>query len=130
MRSTVLKATLAGIGVYVLSSILFAGVLLKISHHELLRWILYGTPGYAACIAAYLSPKRKLLIGMSMALYGAVMGPLSTPMYEYFGLPVDYIGTPLETFVIYLVYCAIWAVVGSGMGIVLSQAIHRYSDRS
>ena len=119
-RSTVQRALLAGIGVLVLAHVLYAGVLIKVSYHEFLRWILLGAPGFAACIAAYMSPSRKLLMGISMALYGAVIGMLSAVGYEYFGLHVDRIGGPLATFVILFAYDAALSVVGSVVGVFLS----------
>jgi hypothetical protein len=118
---TAQRAVLAGIGVLILAQLLYIGVLLKINHHELLRWILLGAPGLAAFIAAYSAPNRKLLIGLSMALYGALIGMLSAIGYEYFGLHVDRIGGLFATFMILLAYYAALSIVGSVAGLFLSR---------
>jgi hypothetical protein len=129
IRITALKAMLIGIGVLVLAQVLYVGVLVKINHHEFLRWALLGAPSLAACIASYMSSTRKLLIGTSMALYGTLIGMLSALGYEYFGLPVDYIGDPLAIFPVLLTYYAVLAIVGSVAGIVLSQVMYRHSSQ-
>lgn len=120
-RVTAARAVLAGIGVLVFAQVLYILVLFQIDHYELLRWMLLGAPGLAACITAYLSPNRKLLMGISMALYGAMIGLLSAIGYEYFGLHVDRIGGGLVTFTVLLTYYASLSVVGSVAGIFLSQ---------
>jgi hypothetical protein len=121
IRGTVLKAILAGIGVLVLAQVLYVGVLLKIAHHEFLRLVLLGAPGFAALVAAYLAPNRKLLIGVSMSFHGAVIGLLSAIGYEQFGLPVDHIGGLLATFLILITYYTAWSIAGSLMGTFLSR---------
>ena len=124
MRLTVPRAMMAGIGILILDLILYSWVLLAANSHEFLRYISLSAPGLAACVTAYLSSRQKLLVGMSMAVYGALGGMLSDPLYEYFGLYIDHVGTPLETFVIRLVYCSALAALGSVVGIVLSRIIH------
>jgi hypothetical protein len=65
-RWTVPKASLAGIGVFVVGQVLYV----IFSYHELLRLVLLGAPGFAAFVAAYLAPRRKMAVGMSMAIRG------------------------------------------------------------
>lgn len=124
-RVTAPRAVLTGIGVLVFAQVLYVGVLIKIGHHELLRWILLGAPGFAACITAYLSINRKLLMGVSMALYGVMIGILSTIGYDYFGMHVDRIGGLQTTFAVLLAYYAALSVVGSMAGIFLSRLAKR-----
>lgn len=121
------KVTAAGIGVLILAQVLYVRVLATISHHKLLRWVLLGAPGFAACITAYLSPNWKLLTGTSMALYGAAIGMLSAMLYESFDLPVDRIGGPLATFAVLLVYYAALSIVGSEAGMTLSRILYRHA---
>lgn len=121
MHRTISKATLAGIGVLILAQALYIGVLVKITHHELLRLLLLIAPSLAAFIAAYLAPRRKLLVGLSMALYGAVIGVLSAFWYESFGLHVDRIGGVWATFLILLVYYLALSLVGGAGGYFLSR---------
>ena len=56
-----------------------------------------------------------------MAIYGAIIGMLSSIGYEYFGLHVDRIGEPLTTFAVLLTYYAVLSIVGSVVGIILSR---------
>lgn len=126
IRWTVPKATMVGIGLLVLAQLLYVGVLLKIEYHEFLRLILLGAPGFAAFAAAYLAPCRKLLVGISMALYGAIVAMLSAYIYEQFGLHVDRIGGLSATFVILLAYYAALSVVGGAVAVFLSR---RSSDK-
>ena len=131
MRWTMPKAMLAGISVLVLAQILYIGVLVKINHHELLRLLLLIAPGLAAFVAAYLAPRRKLLVGLSMAMYGAVIGVLSALGYESFGLHVDRIGGVWATFLILLVYYLVLSLVGSAGGYLLSRkgkGLHSVTD--
>jgi hypothetical protein len=119
IRSTIPRASLAGIGVFVLGQVLYV----IYSHHELLRLVLLGTPGFSAFVAAFLAPRRKMLVGLSMAVYGAVLGELMARVYEYFGGHVDHIGGVVATFVILLVYHGALAVVGSVAGILISRRL-------
>lgn len=124
---TVPKATLAGIGVFVFGQVLYVGF----SHQELLRLVLLGTPGFAAFVAAYLAPRWKIVVGMSMAIYGAVLGELMARVYEYFGGHVDQIGGLLATLVILLVYYLALSLMGSVGGYFLSRkgkGLHSVTD--
>ena len=121
IRVTVLRAVLAGFGVFVLAQIYMVLYWSEIIHLGLLRPMQFGIPVFAASITAYLSPRWKLLTGTSLAFYGAVIGTLSPIVCEYFGVHVDLIGGPLMTFVIHLVYLAPLSVMGSVIGIVLSR---------
>ena len=122
MRWTVVQAALAGIGILILGQILYIGVLVKISEHELLRFALLAFPTFAAFVAAYLAPRRKLVVGISMAIFGASVGMLFALGYEYFGLHVDRIGGLLATFSILLAYNSVFCLVGSLAGYFLSRS--------
>lgn len=117
IRWTVPKATLAGVGVFVLGQVLY----LAFSHYDLLRIVLLGTPGFAAFVAAYLAPRWKVAVGMSMAIYGAVLGELMARGYEQFGGHVDHIGGLVATLLILLAYYGAFCVVGSVAGAFLSR---------
>jgi hypothetical protein len=111
------KAVLAGLSVFVLGQAMYYCFV----HHELLRLVLLGTPSFAAFVAAYLAPNRKIAIGMSMAVYGAIIGQLMAIGYEYLGGYVDHIGGVLETFVILLSYYLVLSLIGSVVGYFLSR---------
>ena len=119
--------TLAGIGVFVLGQMAY----FEFSHHELLRLLLLGTPGFAAFVAAYLAPRWKIVVGMSMAIYGAVLGESMARSYEYFGGHVDRIGGLLATLAILLAYNGTLSIVGSAAGAFLSRKrkeLHSVAD--
>jgi hypothetical protein len=125
IRSTLAKAILAGIGILILGQMLYVGVLVKINQYEVLRFVLLAFPTFAAFIAAYLAPRRKLVVGISMAIFGASISMLSALAYEYFGFHVDHIGGLLATFLILLAYNAAFCVVGSLAGYFLSRKMQR-----
>jgi hypothetical protein len=125
IRWTMTKATVAGIGVFVIGQILY----LSFSRFELLRIVLLGTPGFAAFVAAYLAPRWKIVIGMSMAIYGALISELMTRGYEHFGGHVDHIGGLVATLLILLVYDAAFSVVGSVAGDFLSRRRQQGNDQ-
>lgn len=117
IRWSVPKASLAGIAVFVLGDALY----LAFSHYELLRLVLLGTPGFAAFVAAYWTPRWKIAVGMSMAIYGAVLGELMARVYEYSGGHVDHIGGLAATLLILLAYYGAISIVGSMAGAFLSK---------
>ena len=121
MRWTLVQAALAGIGILILGNILYIGVLLEVSEHELLRSVLFTFPTLAAFVAAYLAPHRKLAVGFSMAIFEASLGLLFAFGYEYFGIHIDHIGGLLATFSILLVINSVLCLVGSLAGYLLSQ---------
>ncbi len=129
IRSTVVKAILAGICILILGQMLYIGVLVKINQHELLRLVLLAFPTFAAFIAAYLAPRSKLIVGISMAIFGASISMLSAFTYEYFGFHVDHIGGILVTFLILLAYNAAFCVVGTLAGYFLSRKMQKRSKR-
>lgn len=122
---SVLKASLAGVAVFVLGNMLS----LAFSHHEIPRLLLLGTPGFAAFIAAYWAPRWKMTAGMSMAIYGAVLGELMARVYEYFGGHVDHLGGVVTTLFIFLAYYGAVSVVGSLAGVFLSKRLSMKANR-
>lgn len=115
------RAVLIGVGVLVFAQVLYVGVLLKICHHELLRWVILGAPAFAACMTSYLAPNRKFLMGISMAFYGAAIGMLSAMLYRGFGFNVDNIGGFLQGFTVIFIYYGVLSLVGSVAGMIVSR---------
>lgn len=115
-RWTATKATVAGVCVFVLGQILYVWL----AQYELLRLVLLGTPGFAAFVAAYFSPRWKMAVGMSMAIYSAVLGELMAVGYAHFGGHVDQIGGVSATIAILLAYHSAFSFVGCVAGIALS----------
>jgi hypothetical protein len=121
-----LKAGMAGIAVLVLAHVLWIGVLLGVKFHEALRIALFFFPSFAAFLTTYLAPRQKILMGLSMAVYGAVIGISSAFVYKYFGGQLDDIGGPLATFMILLTFHGVYSVVGTAAGYSLSRrSAHR-----
>jgi hypothetical protein len=116
IRGTMFKASIVGIAVLVLANVLWLGVLLEVRFHETLRVALYFFPGFAAFFATYLAPRRKILMGLSMGGYGAVIATLSSFVYKQIGFHIDDIGGPLATFVMLLAYHVVYCVVGTAAG--------------
>ena len=92
-------------------------VMVDARRYELLRLALLGLPLVASFLVAFLAPRWKFVLAMSLSLFGATIGLISMHIYERFGLHVDSIGGPLETFVILLGYhgflCTIGGLVGA-----------------
>jgi len=112
-----LRAFTAGIGVLLAAQILYVGVLARINHHELLRSVLLAFPFAAAFLTAWLAPRRKMLAGLSMAVFGAAIGVAASFVYERLGFVVDEIGGLAATFLILLAYQGVSCVLGSGLAI-------------
>jgi hypothetical protein len=116
IRQTATKAIVIGVAVLVLANALWLAVLLEVKFHELLRIALLGFPSPAAFLVAYLAPRGKIVLGMSMALWGAIIGVLSTSIYDHLGVPVDHIGGPVAVFFVLLAYQLAYCTVGSVIG--------------
>ncbi len=51
-----------------------------------------------------------------MALWGAIIGVLSTSIYDHLGVPIDHIGGPVAIFLTLLAYQLVYCTVGSVIG--------------
>lgn len=119
IQRTVTNAVAIGIAVLVLANVLWLGVLWEVKFHEWLRILLLGSPSLAAFLVTYLAPRGKIALGISMAVWGAAIGTLSTVIYEHLGVPVDHIGGPGAIFVVLLAYQLAFCSVGSVVGYLL-----------
>lgn len=114
---TLTKAFLAGVFVFIFG----LAMSFCFNYDGLLRTVLLGTPAFSAFVAAYLAPSRKIAIGMSMAVFGAVISQLMSVGYEYLGGYVDHIGSVFETYVILLSYNLVLCLIGTAVGYFLSR---------
>jgi len=116
-RWTVSGAMLAGIGILLVMHFMYILVMVDARRYELLRLVLFGFPVVASFLVAFLAPRWKFVLAMSLSVFGATIGLISMRIYERLGLHVDNIGGLLETFVILLVFhcfmCSIGGVVGA-----------------
>lgn len=111
----------------VFAQVLYVGVLIKICHYELLRWVILGAPAFAAFMASYLAPNRKFLKGTSMTFYGAVIGMLSAMLYRGFGFNIDNIGGFSQGFIVVFIYYGVLSLVGSVAGMIVSRKFQMQS---
>lgn len=126
IQPTVTKAVVVGIAVLVLANVLWLGVLWEVKFYELLRMTLLIFPGIASFLVAYLAPRGKIVLGISMAAWGATIGTFATSIYEHFGVPVDNIGGPMAIFFVLLAYQLVFCTVGSVAGYLF----WRFKERS
>jgi hypothetical protein len=113
-----LKAGSLGIVVLVLAQGLWFGSLLGGAYTELLVLLLWISPFIAALVTAYLSPGRKMVMGMSMAVIAAVLVVVLNAAFQAAGNAVDFPGAKggLTLFVMTLMYSAVGAFLGSVTG--------------
>lgn len=117
--STETKAVLIGVAVLVFGNALWLAVLSDVRYSELLRLVLLTFPGVSAFLVAYLAPRRNVMLGISMAFWGAIIGTLTTAIYEHFGVVVDSVGAPMTLFFVLLGYQLISCTIGSAAGYLL-----------
>lgn len=84
--------------------------------------ILWGSPLIAALVASWLTPRRKFLVGLSMAPIAAFLHVLANGVFQALGRPVDFSGAEggVLFFMLVLAGAAIPALVGTLVGMSLS----------
>ncbi|NJO12216.1 MAG: hypothetical protein HC872_00680 [Gammaproteobacteria bacterium] len=113
-----LKSWSLGTLVLMLVQGLWFGSVLTGSYSEFLVLLLWASPFIAALVTAYLSPARKMIMGMSMAVVAAVLVVVANAVFQAVGTPVDFPGAKggLTLFAITLLYSAVGAVLGGAAG--------------
>lgn len=110
---------LLGVGVLIIGHLLWWGVAAEVLLGEALRLVLFIVPAAAGFMVTYLSPRLKLVLGMSMGVVGAVIGFLAMRIFEYAGYHIDKIGGAAETLVVLLALHLAYAIVGTASGYVV-----------
>ena len=110
------KAWRLGLALLVGGHLMWWGVLLEGAYAETLRLALFFVPALAAFLVAYLAPRRKMLLGMSMGVCGALIGFFAMAGYEHLGYHIDKIGGPLATIGILLAIHLGYSLIGSIAG--------------
>lgn len=113
-----------GVSVLLVALLLWNGILFV----EDTRWfrigevILWGSPLIAALVASWLTPRRKFLVGLSMAPIAAILHVLSHGAFQASGRQVDFPGAAGGALFFFLVLAgaAIPALVGTLVGMSLS----------
>jgi hypothetical protein len=113
-----LKAWSLGILILVLAQGLWFGSVLVGTYSEFLILLLWVSPFIAALVAAYLSPNRKMAMGLSMAVVAAVLVVVFNAAFQGAGTAVDFPGAKggLTLFSITLLYSAVGAALGGATG--------------
>lgn len=90
---------------------------------EVLVIFLWGAPTVAAFVTAYLAPRRKVLLGASIALLAAILAGMLNFAYEALGNPVDFPGVRGGAILvaIALVFNGVLCTVGAACGYFLTR---------
>jgi hypothetical protein len=106
---------LLGILVLLVGHLLWA-VAFAMGYGRLINPIFLLLTTASAFVVAYLSARMKIIVGMSMFVFGAAIGLISRTLLERVGVGIDLVGTPVETFLILLAYNVAYATVGAVAG--------------
>jgi hypothetical protein len=123
---TIGRVWLLGTCVLIIGHLSWWGVAAEVPFSEALRLALFFVPAAAAFMVTYLSPRLKLVLGMSMGVVGAAIGFLAMRIFENAGYHIDKIGGAVETMVVLLALHLVYAIVGTATG----YAVWRYVSRA
>lgn len=121
------KAFAIGVGILVAAYALWFITLQAGQYSELKIIVLWVSPFLAALASAFLAPRNKIVLGISMALPSAVLGVVLNIVYQAQGNPVDFPGGrgAIILFVTTLLYSGALCSVGAVIGRVLSKGFQR-----
>jgi len=96
-------------------------------YSEVLVFLLWSSPLVAALVTAYLAPRKKILLGMSMVLPTMILAVTLNFVYQWLGNAVDFTGArgSVILFTTTLVYSGILCVLGSMGGVVLAKKFQK-----
>ena len=122
MSVTVFKAWSVGTGILVLVYVAWFIALQSSQYSEVLVLLLWTSPLIAALVSAYLAPRKKILLGMSMVVPTTVLSVTLNFVYQWLGNTVDLPGVrgALILFTTTLVYSGILCWLGSMGGVMLA----------
>ena len=94
-------------------------------HPRALMLLLRISPFVASFVAAYLSPRNKFTLGMSLAIPTAILGLVVTIAYQLFGKEVDFAGFQggFILFAVSLAYGFILCSFGGVAGYLLARIV-------
>ena len=121
--SPVLRAWLVGVAVLFVAN---GGWLISLQTHrfsETLVLLLWISPLIAAFVSAYLSPRKKVLLGTSLAIPSAALVAVLNFIYELFGNAVDFPGVRggAILFIVTLGYSVLLCALGGVAGYYLTR---------
>jgi|ERR1700690_213325 len=116
-----------GIGfiiLFIVDMMVFVATLINYDQRALMP-LLRISPFVASFVAAYLSPRNKFTIGMSLAIPTAILGLVVTIAYQLFGKAVDFAGLQggLILFAVSLAYGFILCSLGGAAGCFLARIL-------
>ena len=82
IRWTILKAVLLGVGTLVAAHLIYLFDLMTPGPQEFLDVALLLVPGVASFASTYVAPKRKVLVGMSLALFGPIVAMIAAQAHH------------------------------------------------
>lgn len=93
--------------------------------------LLQISPFVAAFVSAYLAPRKKIILGTSMAIPAAILSVAVTFAYQLFGKDVDFPGLRggLILFTVTITYSCILCLLGSIAGNFLSKKRQRGQNK-
>jgi len=130
MSVTVYKSWFIGLGILILFYLVWFIALQLRQYSEVLVFLLWMSPLVAAFISAYLSPRNKILVGVSMVFPTAILSVTLNILSQLFGNAVDFPGFRggLILFANTIVYggilCGIGAIGGSFLNKKIDSAIN------
>ena len=87
---------------------------------EVLAFFLWGAPALAAFVTAYLTPRKKIIMGTSMAFLAASLAGILNFVCEALGRAVDFRGMTILV-VIFLAFNGMLCIAGATCGYFLTR---------
>jgi hypothetical protein len=117
-----IKALVVGVGLLIAAYGLWFATLQNEQFSEINVLILWVSPFIAAFVSAYLAPRNKLLLGISMALPTAILSVALNYLHQAQGNSVDFPGSrgAMILFMTTLLYSGILCSIGAVIGRALS----------
>lgn len=92
MRDDMLKAWMLGAGVLLVAHGIWFAALQTNTFSQPLILLLWASPIVAAFISAYFAPRKKILMGTSMAIVATILVGALNSLYQSLGHAVDFPG--------------------------------------
>jgi hypothetical protein len=89
--------------------------------------LLWGSSGIAAFLVSFLSPRRKLLLGLSLIVPAAILIAILNHLYQLTGHTSDFSG--LRGAVLLFVVALAWNAATCGVGAVAGYMLSRHAER-
>jgi hypothetical protein len=117
-ESKMLRAWIRGALVVAIAQAIWFGTFVLDRYIALAMVMFWSAPLFAGGAAAYLSPKRPLAIGASMALVAGALTVVWNTAFQLLGKPIDFSGASggWTLFLVTIAYSLVLALLGSAVG--------------